>query len=95
MSRMYILIFLPIFVHMGIICIIWLYSFGIIYKGLMTNGFREYLLKQSNIKSNHIPYLIKWAGNFYSFFKIADTSFITHENKNQYLSHLSKTHEDW
>ncbi len=61
----------------------------------MLNGFREFLLKQGNIKSNHIPYLIKWVGNFYSFLKIADTSFITAEQKNQYLSHLSKTHEDW
>ena len=86
MSRMYILIFLPIFVHMGIICIIWLYSFGMIYKGLMTNGFREYLLKQSNVKPNHIPYLIKWVGNFYSFLKIAETSFITAEHKNTHVT---------
>ena len=61
----------------------------------MPNGFREYLLKQGNVKPNHIPYLIKWVGNFYSFLKIADTGFITAENKNQYLSHISKTHEDW
>ena len=61
----------------------------------MPNGFREYLLKQGNVKANHVPYLIKWVGNFYSFVKIADTSFITAEQKNQYLSHLSKNHEDW
>ena len=61
----------------------------------MTNRFREYLLKQGNIKANHIPYLIKWVGHFYSFLKIADTIFITAEQQNQYLSHLSKSHEDW
>ena len=61
----------------------------------MPNGFTEYLLKQGSVKPNHIPYLIKWVGSFYSFLNIEDTSFITAENKNQYLSHLSKTHEDW
>lgn len=61
----------------------------------MTNGFREYLLKQGNIKSNHIPYLIRWVGSFYSFLKVPDTCFITAEQKKQYLSRLSKTHEDW
>jgi len=24
----------------------------------MPNGFREYLLKQGNVKANHVPYLI-------------------------------------
>jgi len=61
----------------------------------MLNKFKEYLLKQGNVKPNHIPYLIKWVGNFYSFLKIADTNLITAEHKNQYLFHLSKTHEDW
>jgi integron integrase len=61
----------------------------------MLNGFKEYLFKQGSIKTNHIPYLIKWLGNFYSFSGSADTSFITAEQKNQFLSHLSKTHEDW
>lgn len=64
----------------------------------MLDRFKEFLLKQGNcnIKPNHIPYLIKWVGSYYSFLKIADiNSFITSEQKSQYLSHLSKSHEDW
>ena len=47
----------------------------------MVNRFGEYLLKQGNVKPNHIPYMIKWVGHFYSFLKIAETNFITAEKK--------------
>ena len=43
----------------------------------------------------YIPYYVKWASECYSYLDEAVGNRITSDNKQKYLNHLSKAHEDW
>ncbi|MEW6214422.1 MAG: hypothetical protein AB1478_04340 [Nitrospirota bacterium] len=61
----------------------------------MLEKFRDYLLSKGTIKSNYVPYYVKWAADCYSFLNVPDTTRINSDQKKQYLSHMAKSHEDW
>ena len=61
----------------------------------MLNNFRDYLISEDTIKSNYVPYYVKWVGDCYSFLNISDTTRLSNDQKNQFLSHMAKSYEDW
>jgi len=61
----------------------------------MLNYFRQYLLSETTVKTNYVPYYVKWVGDCYSFLDIADTTPLSAEQKNHFLSHMAKSYEDW
>lgn len=61
----------------------------------MLDSFTRYLLQRGAVKTNHVPYYAQWVAGCYSFLNVSNTTRLTPEQKNRYLTHLSKTHEDW
>jgi hypothetical protein len=61
----------------------------------MLNNFKNYLLTERAIKSNYVPYYVKWVGDYYSFLNIPNFTRIDNEQKNQFLSHMAKEFENW
>jgi integron integrase len=61
----------------------------------MLDNFRDYLLSRGTTKSTCVPYYVKWVGDCYSFLNIPDSARIDNDRKNQFLSHMAKSYEDW
>lgn len=61
----------------------------------MLDKFKDFLQKKGTLKSQHIPYYVKWVSECYSFLKVPNEIPIDNTQKQQFLSHLSKRHEDW
>ncbi len=61
----------------------------------MLPDFKKYLLQKAVINEKYVPFYLKWVSEFYSFLNEADAKTFTLEQKQSFLKHLSKTHEDW
>jgi integron integrase len=61
----------------------------------MLSGFKEYLLKKGTVKSQYIPFYLKWVAACYSFLDVPDSARVDSDRKKQFLTHMAKTHEDW
>ncbi len=61
----------------------------------MLDGFENYLLQKGNVKKHQIPYYVKWVGDCLAFLHISDSTFISSDLKKQFLTQMSKNHEDW
>ncbi|MBI4743652.1 MAG: integron integrase [Actinobacteria bacterium] len=61
----------------------------------MLKEFKEYLLQKGKVKTNQIPYYLKWTGNCYAFLNISDSTLLNSDQKKQFLMHMAKNHEDW
>ena len=61
----------------------------------MLNYFRQYLLSERAVKTNYVPYYVKWVGDCYSFLEVADTIPLRADQETQFLSHMAKSYEDW
>jgi hypothetical protein len=60
----------------------------------MFSKFKDYLLQKVNIKSKYVYYL-KWIFDCYSFLDMPTSDLITNVQKDDFLKHLAKDHEDW
>jgi len=61
----------------------------------MLREFKGYLLQKGKIKENQIPYYLKWIGNCYAFLNVSDSTLLNSDQKKQFLTYMSKKHEDW
>ncbi len=61
----------------------------------MLNAFKEYLLEKSTIKSQYIPYYLKWISACYNYLDIESTSRLNNDQKKQFLLNMEKRYEDW
>ncbi|MHB8772311.1 MAG: tyrosine-type recombinase/integrase [Syntrophales bacterium] len=61
----------------------------------MLERFREYLLGKALVKEKYIPFYLKWVADCYRFNEIPDSQPLQHEQKQLFLKHLTKNHEDW
>lgn len=61
----------------------------------MLEPFRRYLSENARIKVKYIPYYLKWISECYSYTNRSIEQHISSEQKQQFLSHMSKSHEDW
>ncbi|MEW6586274.1 MAG: hypothetical protein AB1442_11775 [Nitrospirota bacterium] len=61
----------------------------------MLNNFESYLLRKGTIKSNYVPYYLKWVADCYSFLNIPISDRINGDQRMKFLDDLAKRHEDW
>jgi len=61
----------------------------------MLDNYNDYLIHKASVKANYVPYYLKWVADCYSFLNVPDTTRINSDQKNQYLSDLAKSCEDW
>lgn len=61
----------------------------------MMKKFQNYLLNTAHIKSKYVPYYIKWVSECYSFLNEPIQNIISTDQKQRFLKHLSRNHEDW
>ena len=61
----------------------------------MLDTFRHYLSHTAGTKEKYLPYYLKWVSEGYSFLKTELNNPLTGQDRERYLSHLSKNHEDW
>jgi integron integrase len=59
------------------------------------NNYRDYLLSEGSVKSNYVPYYVKWINDCYSFLNIPCSARINSDQKKQFLSYMAKEFEDW
>jgi len=61
----------------------------------MLDRFEEFLLQKNTVKSQYIPFYLKWVSECYSFLNISNENHISSLQKQQFLSHMEKRYEDW
>ena len=61
----------------------------------MLKTFEQYLRRKSVIKEKYIPYYLKWISDGYRFFELSASQALDNDQREQFLKHLSKSHEDW
>jgi integron integrase len=61
----------------------------------MLGSFKEYLFRKSSVKSQYIPYYLRWISACYKYFDIESTARLSSEQKKQFLLNMAKRHEDW
>lgn len=61
----------------------------------MLDNFNDYLIHKASVKANYVPYYLKWVADCYSFLNVPESTRLESNQKNQYLSHLAKSYEDW
>ncbi len=61
----------------------------------MLGDFAEYLTRKAFIQDKYVPYYVKWVSYCYSFFERPDNTPLTQDQVHHYLTHISKTKEDW
>ncbi len=61
----------------------------------MLEPFKNFLSSKGKVNDKYIPFYLKWVSEGYRFLDISLIQPITNEQKDQFLKHLSKNHEDW
>jgi len=61
----------------------------------MFEAYRQFLLRKASVKTQHIPFYLKWVSDCYGYLNTPADSRLSSEQKNQFLSHMVKSHEDW
>lgn len=61
----------------------------------MISDFKAYLRQKAVIKDKYIPYYLKWISDCYAFHDESDSAVLDRTKKEQFLTHIAKTFEDW
>ncbi len=61
----------------------------------MLKYFEEFLKDTGQIRDRNLPYYLKWVADCYEFLKKDLSQKISYEEKQNFLEHLSKNHEEW
>jgi integron integrase len=61
----------------------------------MLDQFRYYLIRTVHTKEKYIPYYIKWISDAYEFLKKNAVHALNAQERQEFLKHLSRDHEDW
>lgn len=61
----------------------------------MLSSFKDHLFQKALVKEKYVPFYLKWVSECYSFLNESDSQVLSLEQKQNFLKHLSKTHEDW
>lgn len=61
----------------------------------MLSAFKDYLVGRAFVQDKYVSYYLKWVSDGYSFLDKSDSIALSREEKERFLKHLSKTHEDW
>ena len=72
-----------------------LYGRCIIWGFIMLRPYEAFLTEKGNVRSQYIPFYLKWVSDCYAFLNEPLSNRLTSEQSNQFLSHMAKRHEDW
>jgi integron integrase len=61
----------------------------------MFEGFRQFLLRKASVKSQYVPFYLKWVSDCYGYLNTAADSRLSSDQKKQFLAHMAKDHEEW
>jgi hypothetical protein len=61
----------------------------------MLRPYEAFLTKKGSVRSQYIPFYLKWVSDCYTFLNETLSNRLTSEQCNQFLSHMAKRHEDW
>jgi hypothetical protein len=61
----------------------------------MLRPYEAFLKKKENVRSQYIPFYLKWVSDCYTFLNEPLSNRLTSEQSKQFLSHMAKRHEDW
>jgi len=61
----------------------------------MLDRFDQFLAKNGHIREKYLPYYVRWVSECYSFLNASIENKIGSEQRHQFLTHLSTSHEDW
>jgi len=61
----------------------------------MLKEFRGYLIGKAQVKEKYVPYYLRWVENGYKFLEVHKNKLLSRQQKENFLKHLSETHEDW
>jgi hypothetical protein len=61
----------------------------------MLNAYEAFLTKQGAVKTQYVPFYLKWVSDCYAFLNEPVSNRLGGEQRKQFLSHIAKRHEDW
>jgi hypothetical protein len=61
----------------------------------MLDTFKVFLQDKKAIKSQYIPFYLKWVSDCYRFLNEPISTRLPGDRRKQFLSHMAKRHEDW
>jgi hypothetical protein len=61
----------------------------------MLSIYEAFLIKKGTIKSQYVPFYLKWVSDCYAFLNEPLSHRLGSEQKKQFLSEMAKRHEDW
>jgi len=61
----------------------------------MLQAFEQFLIKKEDIPGKNATYYVKWVYDCYRFVNKPETQQLTNEQTAEYLSLLTKKHDDW
>ena len=61
----------------------------------MLRAYEAFLIKEGTIKFQYVPFHLKWVSDCYAFLNEPLSNRLGSERKKQFLSEISKRHEDW
>ncbi len=61
----------------------------------MLRAYEAFLIKKGSVRSQSVPYYLKWVSDCYGFLNEPLSNRLGSEQKKQFLSEMAKQHEDW
>jgi hypothetical protein len=61
----------------------------------MLKAYEAFLLQKGTVKSQYIPFYLKWVSECYTFLNEHPQTRLSLEQKKRFLSQMAKRHEDW
>ena len=61
----------------------------------MLRAYETFLLKKETVKSQYVPFYLKWVSDCYGFLNEPLSTRLGTEQRKLFLLHMAKRHEDW
>jgi hypothetical protein len=61
----------------------------------MLRAYEAFLIKKGTIKSQYVPFYLKWVSDCYAFLNESLSKRLGNEQEKQFLADMAKRHEDW
>ena len=61
----------------------------------MLRAFESFLTKKGTIKTQYLPFYLKWVSDCYAFLNEPLPNRLGGEQRKQFLTHMVKRHEEW
>jgi hypothetical protein len=75
--------------------ILLLYRSRIIQECVMLRTFETFLSKKETVKTQYLPFYLKWVSDCYAFLNEPLDNRLASEERKQFLTHIAKRHEEW